>query len=82
MYYYFLNLRNYHLINFYFKQKGYLDILLTTKENDSFKVIPYMNEYVNDDVYFLKVMVIPGLLTFQSGIWNTMVIFFPYSFYN
>ena len=45
------------------------------KENDSFKVIPYMNEYVNDDVYFLKVMVIPGLLTFQSGIWNTMVIF-------
>jgi hypothetical protein len=64
------------LINFYLKKKkGYLDILLTTKENDSFKVIPYMNEYVNDDVYFLKVMVIPGLLTFQSGIWNTMVIF-------
>jgi hypothetical protein len=34
-----------------------------------------MNEYVNDDVYFLKVMVIPGLsTTYQPGLWNTMVI--------
>lgn len=42
-----------------------MDVLLTVKEKDSnsndvYKVVAYINDYF-DDVYFLKVMVIPGL---------------------
>ncbi len=46
--------------------KGYLDILLVVKEDKKtennqavYKLIALKNEYY-DDVYFLKVMVIPG----------------------
>lgn len=45
---------------FDFQENGYLDILLTVQESDgTYKVIAYNNDYY-DDVYFLKVMVIPG----------------------
>ena len=44
---------------------GYLDVLLTRKEIDSngtpsYKLVAFKNEYF-DDVYFIKMMVIPGM---------------------
>ena len=53
--------------------QGYLDILLVVKEaDDSYKVVAYKNEY-DDDVYFLKVMVIPGTCQTDSCPEKTLV---------
>jgi hypothetical protein len=53
--------------------QGYLDILLVVKDaDDSYKVVAYKNEY-DDDVYFLKVMVIPGTCSTDKCPQQTLV---------